>query len=219
VQTISLNNADYNQGGKFDDATGGWGKGGKGMTAFGVNEWTGFQSGASSGSDPLGTDLKALKDIAAQLGAFDKATQIITDPATWKQILNSGIATNYDLGPAKVGLTMNHSNLPLGESTKKDAPGIGEDIGNWVKKFKEADGLDTTTALNKVIAELRTVMQESIKNTQAEYQADYKEGGGSGDPAKDTIMMLATMIDTMGEMVRAQKTSNDIQQKILSNAM
>ena len=141
-QTISLNDADYKEGGKFwEAASNNSGQGGMGMTAFGANEWTGLNMG------PLTTDLKAIKDIAAQLGAFDKATQLITDPATWKQILNSGIATNYDLGAVKVGT--------------ETAPGIGDTLGKMVKELTESGKADTTTALKEVTAEFRLALLKS----------------------------------------------------------
>ena len=204
VQTISLNNADYNEGGKFATATSGAGEGGMGLTAFGANEWTGINQG------PLTTDLKVLKDIAAELGAFDKATQIITDPATWKQILNSGVGTTYNLGAAKIGTTsMEAAGIP---GAKASIP--GEEIARMVKELKESSGVDTATALKDVVAELQATMAEAFKRITA--------GGitAKGDAADQQFAdQMVTMANFMGQMTRLQQTSNDIQQKILSNAM
>jgi hypothetical protein len=71
-----------------------------GPTVGGFNAWKGFNAG------PLTTDLAAIKDIAERLGAFDRAANIITDPKTWQTILQSGIATNFDLGGMKAGSGM-----------------------------------------------------------------------------------------------------------------
>ena len=205
VQTISLNNADYNEGGKFATATSGAGEGGMGLTAFGANEWTGINQG------PLTTNLKVLKDIAAELGAFDKATQIITDPATWKQILNSGVGTTYNLGAAKIGTTS--MEVPGIPGAKASIP--GEEIGRMVKELKESSGVDTATALKDVVAELQATMAEAFKRITA-------GGITAKDPEesdKQFADQMVTMANFMGQMTRLQQTSNDIQQKILSNAM
>ena len=204
MQTISLNNADYNEGGKFANGGGGAGEGGKGVTFAGANEWTGLSKG------PLTTDLNVLKDIAAELGAFDKATQIITDPATWKQILNSGVGTTYNLGAAKIGTTsMEAAGIP---GAKASIP--GEEIARMVKELKESSGVDTATALKDVVAELQATMAEAFKRITA--------GGitAKGDAADQQFAdQMVTMANFMGQMTRLQQTSNDIQQKILSNAM
>ena len=205
MQTISLNNADYNEGGKFANGGMGGGEGGKGVTFAGANEWTGINQG------PLTTDLKVLKDIAAELGAFDKATQIITDPATWKQILNSGVGTTYNLGAAKIGTTsMEAAGIP---GAKASIP--GEEIARMVKELKESSGVDTATALKDVVAELQATMAEAFKRITA--------GGITAKDAEESDKQFAdqmvTMANFMGQMTRLQQTSNDIQQKILSNAM
>ena len=196
VKTISLNNADYAEGGKFANGAGGAGEGGRGVTMGGANEWMGYNQG------PISTDIKAIQDIAAQLGAFDKATEIITDPDTWKQILNSGIAMNYQMGEAKIGTSMD--------------PEIGNEIGRMIKELKDSGGLDTATALKEVVDQFRAVMQTGVKNylDQSERQIS-----SFVDSNPEVGKLLTDMTDTMAQMARLQQTSNDIQQKILSNAM
>jgi hypothetical protein len=116
---------------------------GIGPTFGGMNEYTGYNQG------PMTTDLAALKDIAAKLGAYDAATKMITDPTTWKQILSSGIATNYNLGMAEIGTKL--------------LPGIGADIGERIQELKSTGGADTAAALKQVTGEFKTAMLEMVQ--------------------------------------------------------
>jgi len=125
--------------------------GGIGPTAFGMNEYTGYNQG------PMTTDLAAIKSIAAKLGAYDAATKMITDPTTWKQILSSGIATNYNLGMVEIGTKM--------------LPGIGAEIGERIQELKSTGGADTAAAIKQVAGEFKTAMLEAVRNM------------GGGDPA------------------------------------
>jgi hypothetical protein len=117
--------------------------GGIGPTFAGYNEFTGFNQG------PMTTDLNAVKDIAASLGGFDKATETITNPETWKKILNSGIAMNYDLGITEIGTKL--------------VPGIGAEIGERLKEIQAANKSDLGESLKQVLAEFRSAMSEGIK--------------------------------------------------------
>jgi hypothetical protein len=117
--------------------------GGIGPTFAGYNEFTGFNQG------PMTTDLNAVKDIAASLGGFDKATETITNPETWKKVLNSGIAMNYDLGITEIGTKL--------------VPGIGVEIGERLKEIQAANKSDLSESLKQVLAEFRSAMSEGIK--------------------------------------------------------
>lgn len=97
---------------------------------MGQSEYSGYNMG------PMSTDINAVRDIATSMGAFDKASQTITNPETWKQIINSGVAMNYDMGMAKLGTSL--------------VPGIGIEIGNAVKDLQEQKHLDTQTAINEI---------------------------------------------------------------------
>lgn len=125
--------------------------GGVGPTFAGMNEYTGYNQG------PMTTDLAAIKSIAAKLDAYDAATKMITDPTTWKQILSSGIATNYNLGMAEIGTKL--------------LPGIGADIGDRIQELKSTGGADTAAAIKQATSEFKTAMLEAVRNM------------GSGDPA------------------------------------
>lgn len=116
---------------------------GIGPTFGGMNEYTGYNQG------PMTTDLAALKDIAAKLGAYDAATKMITDPTTWKQILSSGIATNYNLGMAEIGTKL--------------LPGIGADIGQRIQELKSTGETDTAAAIKQVTGEFKTAMLEMVQ--------------------------------------------------------
>jgi len=157
--------------------------GGIGPTAFGVNEFTGYNMG------PLSTDLAAIKDIAAKLGAYDASTKMITDPTMWKQILGSGIAMNYDIGIAEIGTKM--------------IPGIGAEIGERIQELKNTGSVDTETAIKQVASEFKTAMVDAVQRMSA--------GAGGNAAAGEQLALLS-------QLVREQQNSNDIQKKMLQVA-
>ena len=137
---------------------------GIGPTFSGMNEYTGYNRG------PMTTDLDAIKSIAAKLGAYDAATKMITDPTTWKQILSSGIATNYNLGMAEIGTKL--------------LPGIGADIGERIQELKSTGGADTASAIKQVTGEFKTAMLEMVQ----------KMGGGNSALAGEQLTMLTQLV-------------------------
>jgi hypothetical protein len=123
-----------------------------GANMFGTgNEFTGPQMG------PLTTDMAALKDIAAKLGAYDAQNEIITNPNTWKDIIKSGMLQNYDVGMANIGSRM-----------------IGDDVGNIlgerVKEVMESNKVDVNTALTQTAKEFKDAMLQIV--TQMQQQKD-----------------------------------------------
>jgi len=120
-----------------------------GPTFAGYNEYRGYNS------ESLTTDLAALKDIAGSLGAFDKATETITNPAVWKEILHSGLLNNVDLGAVTVG-------------SKMAGPEIGIEIGDRIKEVMTEQRSDLPTALAQVKTEFMSAMQEVIKSMQTQ---------------------------------------------------
>jgi hypothetical protein len=155
-----------------------------GPTFAGMNEYTGYNQG------PMSTDLKAIKQIAESLGAFDKASQTITDPKTWKEILNSGIAMNYDLGE-------------LGKIGTEIIPNIGIEIGARIKEIQEQHNTDKSTALAAVGEEFRTAMREAFKELEKNTQ---KNMSGVNDE----------LVVGIRDMISAQKDSVSIQKKLLA---
>lgn len=158
------------------------GPGGIGPTFGGFNKYTGYNMG------PMSTDLAAIKDIAAKLGAYDAATKMITDPTTWKQILNSGIAMNYNLGMAEIGTKM--------------IPGIGAEIGERIQELKSTGAVDSETAIKRVAQEFKTAMADAVKNMSA---------AGGGEATGQQLALLS-------QLVREQQNSNDLQKKMLQAA-
>ena len=155
---------------------------GIGPTFAGMNEYTGYNMG------PMSTDLSAVKDIAAKLGAYDAATKMITDPNMWKQILGSGIAMNYDLGMTEIGTKM--------------IPGIGAEIGERIQELKSTGTVDTASAIEQVTKEFKTAMLDAVKQMSAI----------KGDPAAGEQLAL------LSALVQEQKASNSIQEKLLRAA-
>ena len=125
-------------------------KGGTGPSFGGYNAWKGINAGAMT------TDLAAIKDIAGQLGAFDKATQTITNPETWQRILQSGIGTNMEVGGIDLG-------------TRLAGPDIGVDIGERIKEIMATKDTDLKDAIREVTKEFNSAMAqvfETIKSQQ-----------------------------------------------------
>jgi hypothetical protein len=117
----------------------------------GGNEFTGPRF------EGLSTDMAALKDIAAKLGAYDAQNEIITNPNTWKDIIKSGMLQNYDVGVANIGSRM-----------------IGDDVGNIlgerVKEVMESNKVDVNTALTQTAKEFKDAMLQIV--TQMQQQKD-----------------------------------------------
>lgn len=120
---------------------------GTGPTFAGANAYTGYNMG------PISTDINALKDIAGQLGAFDRATQVITDPETWKKILKTDMLTNYDMGHLTVG-------------SKMAGPDVGIEIGDRIQEVMATQGSDLDTALKQVTQEFRSAMSNIMEMVQ-----------------------------------------------------
>jgi GH24 family phage-related lysozyme (muramidase) len=114
-----------------------------GQGAFGENEYTGVNLG------PITTDLAALKQIAGSLGAYDAATETITDPRTWKEILNTGMLMNFDMAGARFG-------------TKMFGPDIGLEIGTAVKEVMATGDTDVAAALREVRDQFREAMAQVV---------------------------------------------------------
>lgn len=158
----------------------------KGPAFGGVNEYAGYNMG------PMSTDLDAVKKIAESVGAFDKMSQTITDPATWKQILSSGLATNYNVGPATIGT--------------KGIPGLDDALADRLKEIKEQTG-DVTSqdALKQVADEFKGVvaqLQQKLMETDAQRNAN--EG--------------SSLTGLLQELISATKNGVDVQQKILASS-
>lgn len=159
-----------------------------GPTFAGINEYTGYNSG------PMTTDLKAVQGMASKVGAYDEKTQTITDTDAWKKILHSGIATNYDMGLAKVG-------------TEQFGPDAGNVLGDRLKEIMEMDKTSLTDAIKQLQEEFRAATQQMVKDLAQNAAAPAVEG------ADESVM--AEVARSMSELVNKMSESNDIQGKIL----
>lgn len=111
----------------------------------GLTEYGGYNMG------PMRTDLEVVAKIAEKLGAYDAATQTITDPATWKQILfeGMGLSSNMALGGMNVG-------------SQTFGSDIGDVLADAVKETMEQDRVDLKTALREVGKEWSDAMRMSM---------------------------------------------------------
>jgi predicted chitinase len=159
-----------------------------GPTFAGMNEYTGYNAG------PMSTDLKAVQGMASKVGAYDDKTQTITDTEAWKKILHSGIATNYDMGPAKVG-------------TEQFGPDAGNVLGDRLKEIMDMDKTSLTDAIKQLQEEFKAATQQMVKDLAQNAAAPIVEG------ADDSVM--AEVARSMTELVNKMSESNDIQGKIL----
>jgi hypothetical protein len=155
-------------------------------TFGGANEYAGFNMG------PVTTDLDAVKKLAEAVGAFDKTSQIITDTATWKQILSSGLATNYNLVNAEIGT--------------KGLPGMDQIMADRLKEIKEQGNTTTEEALKNVAEELKEVLSSMAEK----YATAMTSQALSVDPSE-----IAPLLQ---ELVSATKNGNDINTKILQTS-
>ena len=153
-------------------------------TFGGVNEYAGYNTG------PMSTDLDAVKKLAEAVGAFDKTSQIITDTATWKQILSSGLATNYKLVNAELGT--------------KALPGMDQDMADRLKEIKEQGNTTTEEALKQVAEELK----QGLSSMAEQFAVTMTSRALSVDPSE-----IAPLLQ---ELVFATKNGNDINTKILA---
>jgi hypothetical protein len=154
-----------------------------GPTFAGMNEYAGYNQG------PMSTDLSAVKTIAEAVGAFDKMSQTITDPKIWKDILSSGLATNYQLGAATLGT--------------QGIPGLGEDIASRLKEIKEQPNTDSESALKMVTDEFKAAMA-ALAPQLAQLTLEQNQ---------DSMGGVASLLQ---ELVAATKNGVDVQEKILA---
>jgi hypothetical protein len=154
---------------------------------MGQSEYGGYNMG------PMSTDINAVKDIATAMGAFDRASQTITNPETWKKIINSGVAMNYDMGMAKIGTSI--------------IPGIGIEIGLAVKELQAQKSVDTETAIKEIGKQFAEALPGIFQASMANKTYDQTDGSAAQE-----------MAGLLQQLVEVTKSSNDIQTKILRSA-
>ena len=134
--------------------------GGIGPTVGGWNEYTGYNQGH------INTDISALEKIAGKLGAYDKATQTITDPTLWKEILNSGMLMNYDFGTVTAG-TKGLSDIVGSES-------VADAIAGRIKELID-DRQDSADAIAQTRVEFADMLKTFYTDFFAKMQDDMRK--------------------------------------------
>lgn len=152
----------------------------------GYSEYRGINQG------PIQTDLETVKKLAEAAGAFDKASQTITDTKMWKDILTSGMATNYDLGMVKLGTYA--------------IDGLGDVLAERLKEIKEQSNVDSATALREVREEYHTLFKG-----MADMISERVSKSGV-----DPVTSSEEITTLLRELVSSTKNSVDVQQKILA---
>lgn len=123
-----------------------------GPTAFGSNEYLGYNMG------PMSTNLNTLKQISEKIGAFDSDSQTITNPDAWKKIMGFGL--EYQVGDQKLG------------GAAQFGPEFGSMVGDAIKEAISGSGGQTLDEAIKSAFE--TYQQaasqhfEDLKRLQAE---------------------------------------------------
>jgi hypothetical protein len=134
--------------------------GGIGPTVGGWNEYTGYNMGHMT------TDISTLEKIAGKLGAYDKATQTITDPTLWKEILKSGMLMNYELGPVTAG-TKGLSDMVGSES-------VADAIAGRIKELID-DRQDSADAIAQTRVEFADMLKTFYTDFFAKMQDDMRK--------------------------------------------
>ena len=156
----------------------------------GYNELKGYTMGAIS------TDLVILEKIAGKLGAYDKSTEMITDPKLWKEIVQSGMLMNYDLGATKIG-TRGMSEM-VGSDTVADA------LAGRIKEL-----IDTKKDSSEAIAQTRTEFADMMKTFYEDFFAKMSAQQQAENP------LDAEMLATLKEISRTNAAAAGASEKML----
>jgi hypothetical protein len=140
----------------------------------GYNELKGYTMGAFS------TDLSVLEKIAGKLGAYDKSTEMITDPKLWKEIVQSGMLMNYDLGQTKVGTR--------GMSEMVGSEAVADALAGRIKEL-----IDTKKDSGEAIAQTRTEFGDMMKTFYEDFFAKMQTQMAKENPLDSE--MLAVLKD------------------------
>ena len=159
--------------------------------AGGHNELTGYNAG------PMTTDLAMLEKVAGKLGAYDKSTQMITDPKLWKDILQSGMMINYDLGGAQVGTKDLSSRI--GAETVADA------LAGRLKELIDTKKEDNSEAIAQTRTEFADMMKTFYEQVLTKMTADMMKES----PVE------AEILATLKEISRTNSDVADTSEKML----
>lgn len=159
-------------------------------TFGGYNEFRGYNQGAMT------TDLTVLEKIAGKLGAYDASTKMITDPKLWKEILQSGMLMNYDLGMAEVG--------SKGLSKIVGSENVADALAGRIKEL-----IDTKKDSGEAIAQTRTEFADMMKTFYTDFFAKMQEEMQKENP------LDAEMLATLKEISRTNAAAAGTSEKML----
>ena len=159
-------------------------------TFGGMNEYKGYNQG------PMTTDLAVLEKIAGKLGAYDSSTKMITDPKLWKEILQSGMLTNYELGNTKLGTK------GLSESVGSEA--VADALAGRIKEL-----IDTKKDSSEAIAQTRTEFADMMKTFYEDFFAKMNAQQQTENP------LDAEMLATLKEISRTNAAAAGASEKML----
>lgn len=160
------------------------------MSFGGHNELKGYNAGAMT------TDLAALEKIAGKLGAYDSSTKMITDPKLWKEILQSGMLMNYDMGMAQVGT----KDL----SSRVGSENVADAIAGRIKEL-----IDTKKDSSEAIAQTRTEFADMMKTFYEDFFAKMNAQQQTENP------LDAEMLATLKEISRTNAAAAGASEKML----
>ena len=160
------------------------------MSFGGHNELKGYNAGAMT------TDLAALEKIAGKLGAYDASTKMITDPKLWKEILQSGMLMNYDMGMAQVGT----KDL----SSRVGSENVADAIAGRIKEL-----IDTKKDSSEAIAQTRTEFADMMKTFYEDFFAKMNAQQQTENP------LDAEMLATLKEISRTNAAAAGASEKML----
>ena len=161
------------------------------MSFGGHNELRGYNAGAMT------TDLAMLEKVAGKLGAYDKSTQMITDPKLWKDILQSGMMINYDLGGAQAGTKDLSSRI--GAETVADA------LAGRLKELIDTKKEDNSEAIAQTRTEFADMMKTFYEQVLTKMTADMMKES----PVE------AEILATLKEISRTNSDVADTSEKML----
>jgi len=160
--------------------------------AGGHSELQGYNAG------PMTTDLAMLEKVAGKLGAYDKSTQMITDPKLWKDILQSGMMMNYDMGGAQVGTKDLSSRI--GAETVADA------LAGRLKELIDTKKEDNSEAIAQTRTEFADMMKTFYEDFFAKMQAQMAQENPLDSEILATLREIsksnANVADTSEKMLR-----------------
>ena len=143
-------------------------------------------TGVSAG--PVTTDLNLIKELAAQLGAFDKSAQVITNPETWSKIVASGLATNLSVQ----GLAGDRVNFG-GRSN----PELSATISTELAKLT-AEGSPLEASLQKIASDYGRAMQTAMDQFRQQQM-----GAMAGPELQEMVNLLRQSNATQTRILQA----------------